>query len=312
MGPTAAGKTALALRLCERFPFEIISVDSSQVYRGMDIGTAKPSAEERARAPHRLLDIRDPTETYSAAQFREDALREMAEITRRHRIPLLVGGTMFYFRVLERGLSPLPSADAEIRATLRAEGEKLGWPILHARLADIDPETAVRIDPHDAQRIQRALEIHTITGKPPSILNRHSRTGKIPYTLIKIAIAPADRTELHRRIEARFHTMLEAGLVEEVAGLYARPDLSAETPSMRIVGYRQVWQYLIKAIKYSQINNLGIYATRQLAKRQLTWLRSEDGITWFDSAQAGYERAVDDFFTDLFLNMGIYYSDICL
>ncbi|HLQ25901.1 MAG TPA: tRNA (adenosine(37)-N6)-dimethylallyltransferase MiaA [Acidiferrobacterales bacterium] len=283
MGPTASGKTALALALQALFPFEIISVDAAQVYRGMDIGTAKPSREELARAPHRLIDIRDPAEPYSAAQFRVDALREMQEITQRGRIPLLVGGTMFYFRALAQGLAEAPSADAGIRTQLTAEAAQIGWPAMHARLRAHDPETAARVHPHDAQRIQRALEILMLAQQPPSQLNQKKPSDLFPYGLIKIALSPGDRSRLHSRIAKRFQTMLNQGLVAEVEMLFHRGDLSLQLPSMRTVGYRQVWLYLTGKINYCEMVERGIAATRQLAKRQLTWLRSDKELHWLET-----------------------------
>jgi tRNA dimethylallyltransferase len=297
MGPTASGKTALALKLHERFACEIINVDAAQVYRGMDIGTAKPNAEELARAPHRLIDIRDPASSYSAAQFREDALREMAAVASAGRTPLLAGGTMFYFRALERGLSVLPEADPALRRRLADEAARRGWPALHARLREIDPAAAARIDPNDAQRIQRALEIAEITGRPPSEARCPGSAAPLPYRLLKLAVAPADRVVLHQRIEVRLRQMMDEGLVEEVERLRARGDLSPELPAMRTVGYRQVWQYLEGEIGYSEMVERAIFATRQLAKRQLTWLRAEGGLVWFDSARSGYEDAVFRYFS---------------
>jgi tRNA dimethylallyltransferase len=273
MGPTATGKTRLALFLHEHLPVDIVSVDASQVYRGMDIGTAKPTPEEQARAPHRLIDIRDPAETYSVAEFRADALREMEDITRCGRIPLLVGGTMFYFRALEFGLSNLPSADADVRARLGEEAAITGWPALHARLSARDPATAARINPRDAQRIQRALEILELTGEAPSALNRRAPPEPPPYRFVRVTLIPQNRAWLHDRIGRRFHAMVELGLVAEVENLYKRGDLSLNIPSMRTVGYRQVWQYLTGRITYNQMTEQAIAATRQLAKRQLTWLR---------------------------------------
>jgi len=282
MGPTASGKTAIALALCEMFPVEIISVDSSQVYRGMDIGTAKPSAAERARAPHRLIDIRDPTETYSAAQFCEDALREMREIVAGGKIPLLVGGTMFYFRALEYGLSPLPSATPEVRRQIGERAQREGWPALHAELATLDPPTAQRLDPHDGQRIQRALEIHVVTGRAPSELTRVAAPEAPAYRFCKIGLWPEERAELHARIAARFAAMLDRGLVGEVEALYRRADIEPSLPAMRTVGYRQVWSYLTKRINYIEMTERSVAATRQLAKRQLTWLRRYPGLQRVD------------------------------
>ncbi len=277
MGPTAAGKTQLALFLHEHLPVDIVSVDASQVYRGMNIGTAKPTPEQQARAPHRLIDIRDPAETYSAAEFRNDALREMEDITRHGRVPLLVGGTMFYFRALEFGLSDLPPADADVRARLGEEAAKMGWPALHARLGAHDLETAARINPRDAQRIQRALEIIELTGEAPSALNRRMPPEPSPYRFVRVALIPQNRAGLHERIEQRFHAMLELGLVAEVENLYKRGDLSPNIASMRTVGYRQVREYLTGRLTYNQMVQQAIAATRQLAKRQLTWLRRYRG-----------------------------------
>ncbi len=285
MGPTAAGKTALALELHDAFPVEIISVDSSQVYRGMDIGTAKPTREEQARAPHRLIDIRDPAESYSAAEFCADALREMEAITRAGKIPLLVGGTMFYFHALEFGLSDLPSADPEIRERLSAEAAQSGWEALHRRLQAVDPPSAARIHPNDAQRIQRALEIHELTGQSLSDLASATPRASLPYRLIKIALWPQDRSKLHARIEQRFHLMLEQGFLSEVEKLYMRGDLKPDMPSVRTVGYRQAWEYLTEKVSYSQMTERAIAATRQFAKRQITWLRRYPDIHVLDSSE---------------------------
>jgi tRNA dimethylallyltransferase len=290
MGPTAAGKTALALALHDMLPVEIISVDSSQVYRGMDIGTAKPSSDELARAPHRLIDIRDPRQAYSAADFCADALNEMQAITQKGKIPLLVGGTMFYFRALEFGLSDLPSADSTVRVRLGDEAATLGWSIMHRRLQEIDPVAAERIHPHDAQRIQRALEIHELTGQTPTALSTEKKGQLFPYHVTKIALWPQDRTLLHKHIAARFLAMLERGFVEEVEQLMRLDGLILGMPSMRAVGYRQIWQYLIKTINYSEMTEQAIAATRQFAKRQITWLRSYRGIRAFDSADAPPEK----------------------
>jgi tRNA dimethylallyltransferase len=281
MGPTAAGKTALAMALCEYFPLDVVSVDSSQVYRGMDIGTAKPSREELERVPHRLIDIRDPSEPYSAAEFREDALREMDDITRRGRVPLLVGGTLFYFRTLEQGLSHLPAAVPELRARLEREARAVGWPALHEQLERIDPVTAARIGRNDRQRIQRALEIYQSTGIPPSELNRQPRAA-LPYRPIRLMVCPPDRAVLHGRIEQRYHAMIEAGFMAEVEALFRRGDLGPDLPSMRTVGYRQAWLYLSGKINYYEMVQKAIEATRQFAKRQLTWLRSERNLAWVD------------------------------
>lgn len=284
MGPTAAGKTDLAVTLVEQLPMDIISVDSVMVYRGMDIGSAKPDPDTLARAPHRLIDIRDPAEAYSAAQFREDALIEMAEISGEGRIPLLVGGTMLYFRALLSGLSSLPSADAGIRTRLEAEAEVEGWASLHRRLADVDAAAAARIHPNDPQRIQRALEVYELTGIPLSELQQQQQVDQpLPFRIIKLAVAPAERSILHERIAQRFEQMLRSGLVEEVEGLRQRGDVHLDLPALRAVGYRQVWEFLDGDIDYTEMVERGIIATRQLAKRQFTWLRSEPSLTLLDS-----------------------------
>lgn len=275
LGPTAAGKTDLALALVERLPADIISVDSAQVYRGLDIGTAKPDAATLARAPHRLIDIRDPAESYSGAEFLADAGREMAAIAAAGRIPLLVGGTMLYFQLLHEGLAELPVANPELRAALRATAARHGWAHLHAELARIDPITAARLHPNHSRRIERALEIHHATGLPPSrLLTQRSRPLVDDYELTTIALDPTDRALLHRRIDARFAAMVEAGLIEEVRGLRARGDLHAELPALRAAGYQQVWAYLDGKIDHAAMIAAGCAATRQLAKRQLTWLRN--------------------------------------
>jgi len=277
MGPTASGKTAAALDIARQIPSEIISVDSALVYRGMDIGTAKPNAEELAAAPHHLIDIIDPTESYSAAQFRADALRLVEDIGARGKLPLLVGGTMLYFKALQEGLDVLPQADAAIRARLDAEAAERGVPALHARLATIDPATAARLKPNDTQRIQRALEIHELTGQPMSALLAQAPKTELPFRLLPVALEPSDRSVLHARIAARFDAMLDhagGGLIEEVSALRARGDLHPQLPSMRCVGYRQAWAYLDGEFDKAALREKGIAATRQLAKRQLTWLRS--------------------------------------
>jgi len=283
MGPTASGKTALALSLAEMFPVEIISVDSALVYQGMDIGTAKPTHEELAACPHHLIDFLDPVEPYSAARFRADALNLMADITARGKIPLLVGGTMLYFRALEQGLSQMPEADQEIRARLDREMEIHGLQHLHQRLAEADPESAQRIHVTDPQRIQRALEVYELTGKPLSDHYREQEDYELPYRVLRLALLPSDRTALHQRIERRFDDMLQLGLVEEVKRLYERGDLSPAMPSIRAVGYRQVWAYLEGEYDDETMRNKGIVATRQLAKRQMTWLRSTEGLTVLNS-----------------------------
>ncbi len=283
MGPTAAGKTELAVQLCERLPLEIISVDSALVYRGLDVGAAKPDAQTLRRAPHRLIDIRDPADPYSAADFRADALAAMAEITRAGRIPLLVGGTMLYFRALEHGLAELPEADPQRRARLEREAAAQGWPALHARLARIDPAAAARVHPNDPQRIQRALEVYELTGRPWSEHWQSQPMAPLPYRLIKLAVAPSDRGELHRRIALRLRHMLDQGLVAEVRRLYDRGDLAPALPAVRAVGYRQVWAYLAGETDYDRMVERAIVATRRLAKRQLTWLRADPDAVWFDS-----------------------------
>lgn len=283
MGPTASGKTDLAVQLVEKLPCDIISVDSAMVYRGMDIGTAKPDAETLTLAPHRLIDICDPSEAFSASQFREMALNEINDIVSQGRIPLLVGGTMLYFKALEQGLSPLPSADPEVRARIEAEAEEEGWQVLHDRLAEIDPEAAARIHVNDPQRIQRALEVFELTGEPLSVWFERDIENDLPVRIVKVVLAPADRAILHQHIETRFHRMLKQGFVEEVEGLYNRGDLHADLPSIRAVGYRQVWNYLDGAYEYEVMTEKGITATRQFAKRQYTWLRREGDASWFES-----------------------------
>jgi tRNA dimethylallyltransferase len=275
MGPTASGKTAAALKIARHIPSEIISVDSALVYRGMDIGTAKPTAEERAQAPHHLIDILDPLESYSVMQFREDAIRLAADIAARGKLPLLVGGTMLYFKGLKDGLDALPQADPDLRAALDADAAAIGSPAMHARLAQLDPETAARLKPNDSQRIQRALEIITLTGQPMSALLAKAPKTDLPFELLSIALEPSDRSVLHARIATRFDAMLQnGGLVDEVKTLRVRGDLHLGLPSMRCVGYRQTWEYLDGAFGLGELREKGIAATRQLAKRQLTWLRS--------------------------------------
>ncbi|NMG28513.1 tRNA (adenosine(37)-N6)-dimethylallyltransferase MiaA [Aromatoleum evansii] len=273
LGPTASGKTASALALARILPVEIVSVDSALVYRDMDIGTAKPTAEELAACPHHLIDIVTPEESYSAAQFRADALRLMDEITARGRIPLLAGGTMLYFKALRDGLSDLPAADATLRAEIDAEAAKRGWPALHAELARLDPDAAARLEPGDSQRIQRALEIVRLTGRPLADSYAKREMAPPPFRLLPIALAPSDRAVLHARIEQRFDAMLAAGLLDEVRGLRERYRLDLSMPSMRCVGYRQAWEYLDGTDDYDTMRFKGIAATRQLAKRQLTWQR---------------------------------------
>ena len=281
LGPTASGKSHLAMQLAAQFSnshsIEIVSVDSAQVYRGMDIGTAKPSPGERGAVPHHLIDLLDPTEAYSAGRFREDALRAIAEIHSRNRIPLLVGGTMLYYRALAEGMDELPPANPEIRKQIDADAAEQGWPAMHAELARLDPRTAARLKPGDAQRVQRALEVHRATGKPISEFQNRPKPG-LPFELRAFSIFPEDRAELHRRIAERFDAMLKAGLVEELAALRRRFQLHSDLPSMRCVGYRQAWAFLEGKADVKVLRETGIAATRQLAKRQLTWLRSLPGL----------------------------------
>jgi tRNA dimethylallyltransferase len=287
LGPTASGKSALALRLAEKHPIEIVSADSAQVYRGMDIGTAKPSAAERARVPHHLIDLVNPDERYSTGQFRADAISTIGEIFERKRIPLLVGGTMLYYRTLVAGLDVLPPANPPVREAINREAQNRGWPALHAELASIDPKAARRIMPNDAQRIQRALEVHRLTGEPISALQRGAGEP-LPFTIKGCALIP-DRAELHRAIEQRFDAMLRAGLVDELRALRKRFNLSPDLPSMRAVGYRQVWTFLEGNKTEAAMRDQAIAATRQLAKRQLTWLRSFPELLRLDAG--GPERA---------------------
>jgi tRNA dimethylallyltransferase len=278
MGPTCTGKTAIALRLAERFPLEIVSVDSALVYRGMDIGTSKPSAAERAAVAHHLIDVCDPSEPYSAGRFRRDAIECIARIRERGRVPLLVGGTMLYFRALTHGLAPLPVADAAVRAAIDAQARSSGWEALHAELARVDPEAAARIRPHDAQRIQRALEVWRLTGQRISDLQR--RAEPAPLRLARFALMPVDRATLYQRIDARFDAMLQSGLVEEVRRLRSRGDLTPDLPSLRAVGYRQLWAHIAGTTSLDAAVEAARRATRNLAKRQLTWLRADPDLGW--------------------------------
>ncbi|MGA9423195.1 MAG: tRNA (adenosine(37)-N6)-dimethylallyltransferase MiaA [Rhodanobacteraceae bacterium] len=286
MGPTASGKTELACALAEVFPLDLISVDSAQVYRGLDIGSAKPDVDTLRRHPHRLIDICDPGEAYSAARFRRDALAAMDEIGARGRVPLLVGGTGLYFRVLQRGLSALPPANPALRKALIDEAEQIGWPAMHARLAERDPRAAARIRPGDAQRIQRALEVIELTGVALSS-QQGLRAARLPWRVLKIALVPGDRERLHARIAKRFDAMLDAGLLDEVRALHARGDLGHELPAVRAVGYRQAWQVIRGEIAVHALRDRGIFATRQLARRQLTWLRGEIDARVLDPDQSG-------------------------
>ena len=285
MGPTASGKTDLAIQLRQHLPVEVISVDSALIYRGMDIGTAKPSKAELALAPHRLIDICDPAESYSAANFRTDALREMQEISAQGKIPLLVGGTMLYYKALLEGLSPLPSADEKVRSEIEEKAALIGWGELHQELSKIDPISAQRINPNDSQRINRALEVFYLTGKTLTELTAQKGEA-LPYDILQFAIAPEQREVLHLRIEQRFHKMIELGFQQEVEKLYRRPDLNENLPSIRCVGYRQMWEYLRGDYDHDEMVFRGICATRQLAKRQITWLRGwTSPIQWLDSLQ---------------------------
>ncbi|MBK7136819.1 MAG: tRNA (adenosine(37)-N6)-dimethylallyltransferase MiaA [Rhodocyclales bacterium] len=282
MGPTASGKTAVSLGLTLRFPMEIVSVDSAQVFRDMDIGTAKPDRATLEKFPHHLIDLISPEESYSAARFRSDALRVMAEITARGRIPLLAGGTMLYFKALRDGLSDLPQADAKLRRAIDEEAQRRGWPALHAELAALDPAAAARLKPADAQRIQRALEVVRLTGAPLAESIARRTEAAVPYRLIQLALQPSDRAVLHARIAQRFDAMLEAGLIDEVSALRRKYRLHAGLPSMRCVGYRQVWDYLEGRSDRAALREKGIAATRQLAKRQLTWLRAWEDVAPLD------------------------------
>lgn len=283
MGPTASGKTGVAVELVRALNAEIVSVDSAMVYRGMDIGTAKPDAATLAAAPHRLIDIRDPAQAYSAAEFCRDARVEIKAIHARGRLPLLVGGTSLYFSALEHGLSPLPAADAALRAEIEQQAQELGWAALHAQLAAVDAVSARRIHPNDAQRIQRALEIYRLTGRTPTAIHADTEKPRLPWPLLKIAVAPRERCTLHERIALRFREMMTANLLAEVEKLYARPDLNDALPAVRAVGYRQLWQVLTGQWTVQQGVERAIIASRQLAKRQLTWLRRERDVQWLCS-----------------------------
>lgn len=292
MGPTASGKTAVAVDLAQRLPCEIISVDSALVYREMNIGTAKPEPEILALASHHLIDVIDPTQSYSAAQFRSDALALMADIGARGKVPLLTGGTMLYFQALRQGLNDLPQAHPETRALLDEKAKRLGWPALHLELAQLDPATAKRLKPNDSQRIQRALEVCYVTGQAMSVLLGPEMSRDLPYRIIPIALVPEDRSVLHRRIEIRFDVMLGQGLVDELAYLRGRYRLDPGLPSMRCVGYRQAWQYMDGELDEAALRERGIIATRQLAKRQLTWLRGMEDIMFFDCLRSDLSTQV--------------------
>jgi len=293
IGPTASGKTGLAIKLMEHFPIELISVDSALVYKGMDIGTAKPTAQELTKAPHRLISFLDPSQPYSAADFRNDALREMREITEAGNIPVLVGGTMLYYRALENGLAELPQADEEIRQKLTDKARQLGWDGLHQRLVEVDPVAGARIHPNDQQRIQRALEVFEITGKPLTTHQQEARATALPYRLMKIALIP-ERGWIRDLAEKRFDQMLQQGFMEEVKMLHARDDLSADLPAIRAVGYRQAWDYLEGKLDKDEMRERAIIATRQLAKRQMTWMRSEPNIIRYDAQNYDLQQIVAD------------------
>lgn len=283
MGPTASGKTDLAMKLYDHMPCEIVSVDSAMIYKGMDIGTAKPDHETLARYPHRLIDICDPSEAYSAAEFRMDALKQIEEIRSAGKVPILTGGTMLYFHALKNGLANLPEADAAVRERLLQEAEAEGWVAMHARLAEVDPESAKRLNPNDAQRLQRALEVYEITGRSMTDLWAEQEKQKPDFPIVSLAVMPQERSELHDRIARRFDIMLEQGFVDEVRTLWNRGDLDLQMPSVRCVGYRQVWEYFAGTWDYDTMKFKGVVATRQLAKRQVTWLRSWENLNWIDT-----------------------------
>jgi len=299
MGPTASGKTRLAIEMRSRFAMDIISVDSALVYHGMDVGTAKPDSATLRQAPHALIDIRDPAETYSAAEFREDALEEMSKIAGRGRVPLLVGGTMLYFKALSRGLANLPAASPKIRQAIEAQAKKAGWHAMHAQLATRDPVIAERIHPNDPQRISRALEVIELTGRKLSDLQKEQEKQELDYRVLKIIACPEPRSTLHARIETRFRQMLEEGFMDEMENLRSRGDLTPDMPSMKCVGYRQAWSFLEGKDSFDEMCLKSVAATRQLAKRQLTWLRRETGALWYDptveSAQECVFRQVEKF-----------------
>ena len=297
IGPTASGKTGLAIKLIEHFPIEIISVDSALVYKDMDIGTAKPTTDELAVAPHRLISILDPSEAYSAADFRRDALHEMAEITAAGKIPVLVGGTMLYYRALEYGLAILPEADPELRDRLTAEAEQIGWDGMHQKLSNVDPASGERLHPNDKQRIQRALEVFELTGKSLTqhqIEHQQDKENALPYRLLKIALIPEEREWIRELADIRFRQMLDNGFIDEMKALHARDNLHADLPSIRCVGYRQAWQYLEGELDYDEMIERAVIATRQLAKRQMTWMRSEKNITPYGAKTYELEKVVED------------------
>jgi len=283
MGPTASGKTALAMDLYDHLPCEIVSVDSALIYRDMNIGTAKPDAEMLARYPHRLIDLRDPAQAYSAAEFRADALAEIARIHQAGKIPLLTGGTMLYFHALLNGLATLPEADPEVRQRIEAEAAEKGWSAIHARLAEIDPQSAERLNPNDSQRLQRALEVYEITGRSMTEHWAEQQAQRLDSPVVSLSVMPPERSVLHERIAQRFQIMLEQGFEEEVRALWERGDLDLSMPSVRCVGYRQMWEYFSGQWDYETMQFKGVVATRQLAKRQITWLRSWENLNWLDT-----------------------------
>lgn len=293
LGPTASGKTALAMQLADRFPVELISLDSAQVFRDMNIGTAKPDAETLAKYPHHLIDLISPEESYSAARFCEDALRVMGEITARGKVPLIVGGTMLYYKALTEGLADMPKADAAIRAQIDAEAAVHGWPHMHMELAKLDPDSAARLKPNDAQRIQRALEVVRLTGRTMADIYAAQEKTPFPYRRLSIALMPTDRAWLHERIALRFDLMLAQGLVEETRALRSKYRLRADLPSMRCVGYRQTWEMLEGEIPPQELRDRGIFATRQFAKRQITWLNSLPNLALFDCTQAALAETIN-------------------
>jgi len=299
MGPTGAGKTDLALRLAARYPIEIVSVDSALVYRGMDIGTGKPSREQLQRFPHHLVDILDPSQPYSAGQFVRDALQAISAIRSRGHLPLLVGGTMMYFRALRRGLADMPPADPSVRQEIDVEAAQHGWPALHARLASLDPATAARIQPNDGQRIQRALEVHRLTGRTLSELHAQTRPADPALNFAAFAWAPSDRERLYDAIERRFQQMMQAGLLEEVRQLQQRGDLHADLPAIRSVGYRQLWEHLCGQQSLASSVQRAIYATRHLARRQLIWLRAENDVHWCDTLDSAAADQIEQLIAGL-------------
>lgn len=300
MGPTASGKTDLAVELVDKYPCELISVDSALIYKDMDIGTAKPDDATLAKAPHKLISFLDPTESYSAADFRRDALKEMKTATEAGKVPILVGGTMLYFRALEQGLADMPDADPAVRSQLLKEAQEKGWQHLHDRLTGIDPVSAERIHPNDPQRLQRALEVYEITGKTMTELHQQASADALPYRLFKVALIPSDREWLRQRAALRFDIMIEAGFIDEVKALYERGDLNENLPSIRCVGYRQAWEYLQGKVDYEEMKFRAVTATRQLAKRQLTWLRSEKEIKLYDPLKYDTSSIIADI--DAFLS----------